>query len=128
MRLGVARYSLSVLGPVAGNSRQSQTRLSFPNQTPVVANYLDGVPVKEIATSFHIHRKTVHQINRRAGVSPRPRGFPYCICQEAARLYAEGLTIAQVAETLNIGREAMRTGILACGVTLCPRGRRRIQV
>ena len=115
-------------GPVVRNSLQSQTRLSFPNQTQVVVDYLDGIPVKEIAARFHIHRETVHKINRRAGVSPRPRGFPDSIRREAARLYSEGLTIEQVAETLNIGREATRTGILACGVTLRPRGRRRIQV
>ncbi len=115
-------------GPVVRNSLQSQTRLSFPNQAQVVADYLHGVPVNEIEGRFYINRETVHQINRRASVPPRHRGFPASVRGEAARLYAEGLTIVQVAEALGIGREATHTGIIACGVTLRARGRRHVQV
>ena len=110
-------------GPVVRNSLQSQTRLSFPNQERVVADYLDGVPMKEITARYGIHRGTVHQITRRAGVPLRPRGFPDSIRQEAAKLYSEGQTIVQVAARLGISYEGARAGIVACGVALRPRGR-----
>lgn len=110
-------------GPVIRNSLQSQTRLSFPNQERVIADYLDGVPMKEITARYGIHRGTVHQITRRAGLPLRPRGFPDSIRQKAAKLYSEGQTIMQVAARLGISYEGARAGIVACGVALRPRGR-----
>lgn len=115
-------------GPVVRNSFQSQTRSSFPIQERAVPDYLDGVPVREITARYGIHRGTVHQITRRADAPLRPRGFPDSIRQEAAKLYSEGQTIVQVAARLGISYEGARAGVVACGVALRPRGRRRVQV
>ena len=49
-------------GPVRENSRQSQTRLSVSNRAELLAGYADGVPVRELATRFNVHRGTAREI------------------------------------------------------------------
>ncbi|WP_420734302.1 hypothetical protein [Brevibacterium luteolum] len=43
---------------------------------------------------------------------------------EAARLYLEGLTLAQVSQRLGISDESVRAAVLAGGGAIRPRGRR----
>lgn len=43
---------------------------------------------------------------------------------QVARLYAEGLTLAQVAAQFSISDEAVRAAVVACGGAIRPCGRR----
>lgn len=57
-------------GPVRENSRQSQTRLSVSNRAELIAGYADGLPVRELATRFNVHRgMNLAQVAARLGVS-----------------------------------------------------------
>lgn len=113
-------------GPVRENSRQSQTRLSVSNRAKLLAGYADGAPVRELATRFNVHRGTVREIARQAGLAARRPELPDAIRQEAAQLYAGGLTLAQVAERLAVSNEAVRSAVLASGGTIRAGGRRRV--
>lgn len=113
-------------GPVRENSRQSQTRLSVSNRAELIAGYAKGVPVRELATRFNVHRGTVREIAREAGLAARRPELPDAIRQDAAQLYAGGLTIAQVAARLGISNEAVRSAVIACGGTIRAGGRRRV--
>lgn len=55
-------------GLVRENSRQSQTRLNPSNQAGLIAAYADGLPVRQLVTRFKVHRGTVSEIARRAGL------------------------------------------------------------
>lgn len=44
---------------------------------------------------------------------------------EAARLYMEGLTLAQVSQRLGISDDSVRAAVLAAGGTIRPAGRRK---
>lgn len=112
-------------GPVQENSRQSQTRLSASNRAELIAGYADGVPVRELATRFNVHRGTVREIARQAGVATRRPELPDAIRQDAAQLYAGGLTLAQVAARLEVSNESVRSAVVAVGGTVRPGGRRR---
>lgn len=108
------------------NSRQSQTRLSVSDRAELLAGYVAGEPVRELATRFKVHRGTVREIARQAGLAPRQPELPESIRQDAARLYADDLTLAQAAAWLGISNEAARSAVIACGGTIRPAGRRRV--
>ena len=111
-------------GPVTGNSVQSQTRLSASNRAEVLAGYVSGVPVRELADRFGIHRATVWAIARSAGVDVRRPELSDKVRARAARLYAGGMTLADVAKKLRISNEAVRSAVIARGGTIRPAGRR----
>ncbi len=79
--------------------------------------------MRELAATFGVHRGTVSELVRRAGVTVRRPGLPERIRREAARLYEEGLTLPQVAAQLGISKDGARAGIVACGGTIRPSGR-----
>ncbi|WP_420734634.1 helix-turn-helix domain-containing protein [Brevibacterium luteolum] len=114
-------------GAVRENSRQSQTRLSVSNRAELLAGYADGVP-GELATRFNVHRGTVREIARQAGLAARRPELPDAIRQDAAQLYAGGMTLAQVAARLGVSNESVRSAVLAWGGTIRPGGRRRVGV
>lgn len=104
-------------------SRQSQTRLNASNRAELLDSYDAGVPVQELADRFGVHRATVSELVRRAGLPIGQPGLPDNIRRDAARLYEEGLTLPQVAARLDISNDGARAGIIACGGTIRPRGR-----
>lgn len=120
------RHTTDSRGPVRENSSQSQTRLSASNRVALLAGYAEGVPVQELATRFNVHRATVREIARRAGHPSRSPEHSQQLRSEAARLYAEGFTLSQVAAQLGIGDEAVRSAVVANGGTIRPKGRRRM--
>lgn len=90
----------------------------------MLAAYTAGVPVQELTARFGVHRGTVWAVVRRAGLDARTPGVSVETREEAARLYADGLTLVQVARQLGLGDEAVRAAVVACGGTIRPRGRR----
>lgn len=120
------RLAADFRGPMRKNSSQSQTRLSASNREEMLAGYAEGVPVQELATRFNIHRSTVREIARRAGRASRQPELSEVKRTEAAHLYKDGLTLAQVGEYLGISDEGVRAAVVARGGTIRPRGRRRV--
>lgn len=112
-------------GPVREKSRQSQTRLSASIRAEVLEGYVAGTPVRVLARRFDVHRSTVREIARRAGVQPRRLAPAKEVRTEAARLYVEGLTLTQVSQRLGISDKSVRAGVLAAGRSIRPAGRRR---
>jgi len=92
-------------GPVRENSRQSQTRLSVSSRADLLVGYASGVPVRELAAQFKVHRSTVREIARQTGLAARQPELPDTIRQGAARLYADGLPLAHVVTQLGISIE-----------------------
>lgn len=80
---------------------------------------------RQLAARFKVHRGTVSEIARRAGLEPRVPTLPQPVREEAARLYADGLTLVEVGVKLGISHNAVRSAVVACGGTLRPAGRAR---
>ena len=110
-------------GPLASNGLKSQTRLSYPNRQKLLDAYASGMPVKQIAERFGVHRTTITQIAASAGVTMRNQPLSPAVQEEASRLYDSGLSLAQVAERLKVAPSAVRTAVLATGRTIRPAGR-----
>lgn len=114
-------------GPVAKYSRGPQTGLNVANRKELVAGYAAGVPVKELAERFGVHRATVTRVAIQAGLQARRVPLTEQRQAEAARLYAEGLTLREAAAKLGIGKEAVRLAVIALGIELRPGGRARTE-
>jgi DNA-directed RNA polymerase specialized sigma24 family protein len=97
--------------------------LNASNRAALLSAYAEGVPLKELTVRFGLHRGTINELVRRAGLPHRSPALPASTRQEAARLYAEGLTLPQVASRLGISNDGARAGIIASGGTIRPRGR-----
>lgn len=82
------------------------------------------MPVKTIGVKYGVHRGTVSELARRDGVSVRTPVLGDERRTRAASLYADGMTLAQVAEYMGIGDEAVRKAVLWEGGQIRPRGRR----
>jgi transposase-like protein len=52
-----------------------QRRLAYADQTELVLAYIAGANMKDLAAAHGIHRVTVSEIIRRAGVPTRQRGL-----------------------------------------------------
>ena len=97
--------------------------MSPPQRDELLADYQAGVTVQAIATKFRVHRSTVSEFVRRAGLPVRESGLSAKDRGGAASLYDVGLTLAQVAEQMAVGVEAVRSAVLAEGGQTRPRGR-----
>lgn len=111
-------------GSVVRKSVKSQTRLSPAKRAELVAHYVAGMPVEAIAAKFRVHRATVPELARRAGVPVREAHLPAGKRAQAASLYEAGMTLAQVAERVSIDVDTVRAAVLAVGGQIRPRGRR----
>ncbi|WIY83734.1 helix-turn-helix domain-containing protein [Propionimicrobium sp. PCR01-08-3] len=60
-------------GPVATQALKSQTRLSYPQRQKLLDAYASGMPVKQIAERFGVHRATIARIASGGGVTMRKR-------------------------------------------------------
>lgn len=112
-------------GPVRKNSVQSQTRLNASNRAELLAGYAAGVPVRELAARFGIHRATIWEAATAAGVVRGKAELSDEVREQANRLYAEGMSLAHVAKRLRISNEVARSAVIASGGTIRPAGKQR---
>ena len=112
-------------GPVRRNSVQSQTRLNASNRAELLAGYAAGVPVRELASRFGIHRATIWEAATAAGIEREKAELPDEVREQANRLYAEGMSLAHVAKNLRISYKVARSAVVASGGTIRAAGRQR---
>ncbi len=102
---------------VRGKSRQVQRRLSVESVDELVADYQDGVMIRELAEQFGIHRGTVVEHLDRAGVERRIDAVKRRL-EEARSLYESGWSLTRVGAHLSVHPETVRRTLKAAGVRL----------
>ena len=83
--------------------------------------YAGGLDAKTIGAVLGLHRTTVTQYLREAGVPLRRRGLTDTQLAEAIRLYSEGWSGARLGERYDCNPETVRQTLKRAGVTLRPR-------
>jgi len=108
------------------NLRQPQVRLDKAQRQQVADQYRAGVAIKEIATEFGIHRKTVREIAIAAGLDPHPCGLQSKDVERATRLYRSGWSLARVGAEFAVDASTIMSALKREGVEMRPRqgGRR----
>lgn len=106
--------------------RQPQVRLDKEQRQQVENQYRAGVAIKDIATTFGTHRKTVREIALAAGLAPHPRGLQPEDVGRAATLYRSGWSLARVGEDIGVNAGTVMNALKREGVEMRPRqgGRR----
>lgn len=104
-----------------GHLRQPQVHLDKAKRRQVVGLYRASVPVNEIAGRFGVHRKTVREIAKSAGLDPKPRGLLPDQVGRAAALYGSGWSLARVGDEFGVDAWCVRKAIAAQGVVIRPR-------
>jgi DNA-directed RNA polymerase specialized sigma24 family protein len=91
--------------------RQVQRRLTPEQVEQLVLDYQAGNSMQKLARSWHLHRTTVAEHLRRAGVAVRQRGIPIAQLGEAGRLYGEGWSCQRLAERYRCDEETVRQAL-----------------
>jgi len=102
--------------------------LNASNRRELLAGYAAGVPVRELAARFGIHRATIWEAATAAGIERGKTELSDEVREHASRLYAEGLSLAHVASHLQISYEVARSAVIASGGTIRPAGRQRTRM
>lgn len=102
---------------------QQQHRLSDERVHELVARYEAGQSVRLLAVEFGIHRETVLEHLKRAGVSRRPNVRKLTDEQVtcAVGLYATNLSLVKVAAHFDVNAATIRREFVRTGVALRPR-------
>jgi uncharacterized protein (DUF433 family) len=98
--------------------RQVQRRLTPEQVEQLVARYRAGDNMQELARNWRLHRTTIAEHLRRAGVPVRQRGIPHDRLDEAVLLYAEGWSCLRLAERYDCDNETVRQTLKRAGVML----------
>jgi hypothetical protein len=99
-------------------SIQTQIHLNPDQATSLAAEYSDGKMIKELAQRYGVHRTTVTAQLRRLNVQFRQRGLTANDAAAAARLYAEGWSLARLGQRFLVDDMTVRRALLAIGVTM----------
>jgi transposase-like protein len=98
--------------------RQIHHRLSPKHRDQLVDEYQAGASMLSLAQRWGLHRTTVAEHLRRAGVEVKQRGIPREWLDEALRLYEDGWSCQLLAERFGCDDETVRQTLKRHGVQL----------
>lgn len=98
--------------------RRKWKRLSDEARAQVVARYSAGDTTTALAKDYDVAKSTIIGILRANNVVVRRQPMTAQQVGDAARLYETGLSLSQVAATLDVNQETMRVAIIKAGVVL----------
>jgi hypothetical protein len=101
-----------------GGSKQVQRRLPPEEVEELVASYLAGATVVELAGKHAIHRTTVLALLERHRVSRRGRVLTPDHIERALVLYASGRSCASIGHEFQVNAETIRQALLKVGVAI----------
>ena len=100
-----------------------QRQLPLEEVQQLIARYLAGATVQELADAFEVHRTTALTLLERNQIPRRGRVWTAELTDRAVALYADGLSCASIGRQLRVAPETVRKGLLAVGITLRRPGR-----
>lgn len=104
--------------PPVRQSVQAQRRLSREEAQSLVAQYVNGAAIHELAGRWGVHRDTVTKQLKRAGVPRRLVGMPPGAVPEAAQLYREWWALVRLARRYGVSDTTVRRHLITAGVVM----------
>jgi DNA-directed RNA polymerase specialized sigma24 family protein len=96
-------------------TRQRQLRLPHDEVQQLGVAYNSGASIRDLATSFGIHRGTVSSILDRQGIRRRSKALSAKQVTEGQDLYRSGLSLLAVSEILGCSAETVRQALMRAG-------------
>ena len=103
--------------PAPPTSRR-KVHLTEAQMQDLVASYLCGTTILELAVLHNICRTTVSKYLKQRGVAIRLKSLPEHDVALAVDLYRAGLSMARVAERIGCAPNTIRAELLAAGVRM----------
>ena len=124
----LVRHSANSLRPAKRRPRrlgekQIQRRLSFEEVEQLIAQYLAGATVLELAAAHGVHRTTVLTLLERNRVPRRGRIWTPDLMELAIWLYVQGSSRASIGREFKVSPETVRHHLQTAGVPLRQPGR-----
>jgi hypothetical protein len=108
-------------GPIEPKSRTPKAihrRLTKVQTSALLADYEQGMKMRDLATRYRIHKHTVTKLTQRAGARPRyPALLPEELAQ-AAKLYKSGQSLAVVGDQFGVNPTTVRTALVEMGIAM----------
>lgn len=111
-------------GPLVRSIGMAQTFLDAGQVDELVAMYVAGRTMQEIAERFRVHRTTVAIHLRRRSVPVRQGKLTGGQIAEIGTIYEQGFTLAEIGVRFDVGQDTARRAVLEAGGTIRPPGRR----
>jgi DNA-directed RNA polymerase specialized sigma24 family protein len=102
----------------AGRKQQVQRRLTSDQVVQLIGEYEAGNSMLMLAKSWRLHRTTVAEHLRRAGIPVRQRGIPAEMVAEVIRLYEEGWSCQRLGDRYGCDDETVRQSLRRAGITM----------
>ena len=107
-----------VRGPVVREVEKAQTFLSAAEVDRLVADYMAGVGVGELAERYGVRRATVAAHLRRRNVLRRRPGLDVNEQAESVRLYRDGMSLRAIGQRMGVDRKVVRALMVTAGVAI----------
>lgn len=111
-------------GPVVRSIGMAQTFLDAAQVDELVAMYVGGKTMREVAEHFCVHRTTVAIHLRRRSVPVRRGKLSVAQVAEIGALYNQGFTLAEIGACFDVGQDTARRAVLDAGGMIRRPGRR----
>lgn len=108
----------SIAAAVARSINAPHRYLTDVGIDSLVADYLAGVGVGELARKYGIHRSTVTAHLRRRDIPQRQAGLSAAQRAEAARLHRNGLSIRAISRRMGVDRKAVRSSLASTNLLI----------
>jgi len=84
------------------------------------SDYMDGVPIKELAIDYRVSRETVFKQAARLNLPPRNPKLHHDYIEFAAALYEGGASLATIGAQFGVAANTVRSALLSRGVLTRP--------
>ena len=108
--------------PRRADPRTKATRLTDAQVQEILASYCAGTSSKRLAADYHVDIRRLLALLRNHGIEVRRQPPTEEQLARAAELYAEGLSVAAVANKLGLSATTLTNHLRKSGVALRPRG------
>ncbi len=92
------------------------SKLSKPVRAEILARYQQGERVVDLAAAFGVSEWSVQNLRKGAGVEPHPRGMSQAAIDEAAELYAQGLSFSKIGRQVGYDPKTVAKELRARGL------------
>ncbi len=99
-------------GTVVRRIEHLQTFLTASGIDRLVGDYLTGATVAQLAEQYGVHRATVSAHLTRRGVTRRQPALGIEEAAEAVKLYRGGVSMRSIAQSMGVGRKAVRRALV----------------
>lgn len=108
----------SIAAAVARSINAPHRYLTEVGIDSLVADYLAGVGVGELAGRYGIHRSTVTAHLRRRNIPRRRVGLDSGQQAEAVGLYRDGLSLRAISRRMGVDRKAVRASLVSANLLI----------